>query len=53
MADAVAGIKPRALPDLPVACRLSGLEPLIITPESMFVNVGNGPTSPARPSSSA
>ncbi|WP_421198492.1 methionine synthase [Aeromonas enteropelogenes] len=40
MADAVAGIKPRALPDLPVACRLSGLEPLIITPESMFVNVG-------------
>ena len=40
MADAVAGIKPRALPELPVACRLSGLEPLIITPESMFVNVG-------------
>ncbi len=40
MADAVAGIKPRMLPELPVACRLSGLEPLIITPESMFVNVG-------------
>lgn len=40
MADAVAGIKPRALPELPVACRLSGLEPLIITSESMFVNVG-------------
>lgn len=40
MAGAVAGIKPRALPELPVACRLSGLEPLIITPESMFVNVG-------------
>ncbi|MGL5325718.1 MAG: homocysteine S-methyltransferase family protein, partial [Aeromonas sp.] len=40
MADAVAGIKPRVLPELPVACRLSGLEPLIITPESMFVNVG-------------
>ena len=40
MADAVAGIKPRALPDLPVACRLSGLEPLIITADSMFVNVG-------------
>ncbi|MFB2865453.1 methionine synthase [Aeromonas sp. MdU4] len=40
MADAVAGLKPRALPELPVACRLSGLEPLIITPDSMFVNVG-------------
>ncbi|WP_043822635.1 methionine synthase [Aeromonas veronii] len=40
MADAVAGIKPRVLPKLAVACRLSGLEPLIITPESMFVNVG-------------
>ncbi|MGL5556523.1 MAG: methionine synthase, partial [Aeromonas veronii] len=40
MADAVAGIKPRMLPELAVACRLSGLEPLIITPESMFVNVG-------------
>ncbi|WP_435301942.1 methionine synthase [Aeromonas salmonicida] len=40
MADAVAGIKPRTLPTLPVACRLSGLEPLIITADSMFVNVG-------------
>ncbi|MCV5640266.1 homocysteine S-methyltransferase family protein, partial [Escherichia coli] len=27
MAQAVAGVTPRALPDLPVACRLSGLEP--------------------------
>ncbi|ATG75281.1 methionine synthase [Zobellella denitrificans] len=40
MAEAVAGIKPRALPELPVACRLSGLEPVLITPESIFVNVG-------------
>lgn len=40
MSDAVAGIKPRTLPTLPVACRLSGLEPLIITADSMFVNVG-------------
>ncbi|MBZ6074531.1 methionine synthase [Aeromonas schubertii] len=40
MADAVAGITPRALPDLPVACRLSGLEPLTIDADSMFVNVG-------------
>ena len=46
------GHQARALPELPVACRLSGLEPLIITPESMFVNVGSAPTSPARPSSS-
>ncbi|WP_369409620.1 methionine synthase [Zobellella iuensis] len=40
MAEAVAGIKPRVLPELPVACRLAGLEPVLITPESMFVNVG-------------
>ncbi|MGR7919831.1 methionine synthase [Zobellella denitrificans] len=40
MAEAVTGIKPRALPELPVACRLSGLEPVLITPESIFVNVG-------------
>ncbi|GAA3542226.1 methionine synthase [Zobellella aerophila] len=40
MAEAVAGISPRALPELPVACRLSGLEPVTITPESIFVNVG-------------
>ncbi|MBP9569693.1 MAG: homocysteine S-methyltransferase family protein, partial [Aeromonadaceae bacterium] len=40
MAKAVAGCKPRALPEIPVACRLSGLEPLTITSESMFVNVG-------------
>ncbi|GHA04947.1 methionine synthase [Oceanisphaera arctica] len=40
MAEAVAGIKPRALPELPVACRLSGLEPVQITAETMFVNVG-------------
>ena len=40
MADAVAGIKPRVLPTLAPACRLSGLEPLVITPDTMFVNVG-------------
>ncbi len=40
MAKAVAGCKPRALPEIPVACRLSGLEPLTITADSMFVNVG-------------
>ena len=40
MAKAVEGIKPRALPELAVACRLAGLEPLTIDENSMFVNVG-------------
>lgn len=40
MAEAVADIKPRVLPKIAPACRLSGLEPLVITPETMFVNVG-------------
>lgn len=30
----------RALPDIPVACRLSGLEPLTIDENSLFLNVG-------------
>ena len=40
MANAVEEVKPRALPDLPVACRLSGLEPLTIEKDSLFINVG-------------
>lgn len=40
MAKVVEGVKPRALPNIPVACRLSGLEPLTITKESLFINVG-------------
>jgi len=32
--------KPRPLPDIAPACRLSGLEPLNITEDSLFVNVG-------------
>ena len=40
MAEAVEGITPRQLPDLPVSCRLSGLEPLTIAKESLFINVG-------------
>ncbi|WP_373941776.1 methionine synthase [Vibrio chagasii] len=40
MAVAVKGVAPRQLPDLPVSCRLSGLEPLTIAKESLFVNVG-------------
>jgi 5-methyltetrahydrofolate--homocysteine methyltransferase len=31
---------PRPLPELPVACQLSGLEPLNIYQDSLFVNVG-------------
>jgi len=40
MAQVVEGVKPRQLPRLPVACRLSGLEPLTIEKNSLFVNVG-------------
>ncbi|MEZ8200925.1 methionine synthase [Vibrio splendidus] len=40
MTEAVEGVTPRQLPDLPVSCRLSGLEPLTIAKESLFVNVG-------------
>lgn len=40
MAEVVADLAPRQLPDLPVACRLSGLEPLIIEKDTLFVNVG-------------
>ena len=38
--EIVDGVTPRAVPDLPVRCRLSGLEPLNIGPDSLFVNVG-------------
>ncbi|NIB17684.1 methionine synthase [Providencia rettgeri] len=40
MAEAVKGVMPRQLPELPVECRLSGLEPLNISKQSLFVNVG-------------
>ncbi|MDD9893236.1 MAG: methionine synthase, partial [Gammaproteobacteria bacterium] len=40
IAKAVKGIKPRQIPELEVACRLSGLEPEVIKKDSMFVNVG-------------
>ncbi|WP_373778142.1 methionine synthase [Glaesserella sp.] len=39
-ANVVTGIKPRALPEIKTAMRLSGLEPLNIDDESLFVNVG-------------
>ena len=38
--DAVSPHPPRAIPELPVACRLSGLEPCNIGADSLFVNVG-------------
>jgi len=40
MAEAVEGIAPRPAPEQPVLCRLSGLEPLHIDSNSLFVNVG-------------
>ncbi len=40
IAGAVAGLAPRVVPSIPRACRLSGLEPLNIDANSLFVNVG-------------
>ncbi len=40
IATAVKDIKPRSLPNLPAACRLSGLEPLNIDKNNLFVNIG-------------
>jgi len=39
-ANIVADKKPRVIPDLPVECRLSGLEPFNIGKDTLFVNVG-------------
>ncbi|MBM3899243.1 MAG: methionine synthase [Gemmatimonadetes bacterium] len=40
IANAVRDIAPRAIPTPPPVLRLSGLEPLVIGPDSNFVNVG-------------
>ena len=40
IADAVRDVTPRSVPSPPRRCRLSGLEPVTIGPESLFVNVG-------------
>ncbi|AXE35284.1 methionine synthase [Chromobacterium phragmitis] len=40
IAQAVAGVAPRALPAIEAKCRLSGLEPFNIGDEDLFVNVG-------------
>ncbi len=40
IAQAVAGAKPRPIPDVPAWTRLSGLEPLVMDESRGFVNVG-------------
>ncbi len=40
IADAVADIAPRTVPEIEPRLRLSGLEPLTVGPETLFVNVG-------------
>ncbi|MGI9234977.1 MAG: methionine synthase, partial [Woeseiaceae bacterium] len=40
LGEAVRGCSPRGVPELPVRCRLSGLEPFNIGPDDLFVNVG-------------
>ncbi|MEJ2298591.1 MAG: methionine synthase [Woeseiaceae bacterium] len=40
LAEVVASRSPRKVPELPVRCRLSGLEPCNIGPDDLFVNVG-------------
>ena len=38
--EAVSPYPPRKIPDIPIACRLSGLEPFNIDKDSLFANVG-------------
>ena len=40
IAEAVRGLPPRRPPEVPHRCRLSGLEPVVIGPDTNFVNVG-------------
>ena len=40
IAEVVEGLRPREVPHISVATRLSGLEPLNITDDSLFVNIG-------------
>lgn len=40
IAEVVKNKFPRKIPTIPKACRLSGLEPLVIDDQSLFVNVG-------------
>ncbi|MCC5794598.1 MAG: methionine synthase [Chromatiales bacterium] len=38
--ESVAGLAPRRIPELPRRLRLSGLEPMSVGPDSLFVNIG-------------
>ncbi|MFQ5703245.1 MAG: methionine synthase [Gemmatimonadales bacterium] len=40
IARAVSGVPPRPVPEIAPLTRLSGLEPLVIRPDSLFVNIG-------------
>lgn len=40
LSQSIKDIPPRVIPSIPKACRLSGLEPLVIDDTSLFVNVG-------------
>ena len=40
IAEAVADVLPREVPSLPRRCRLSGLEPLTLGPDSLFADIG-------------
>ncbi len=40
IAEAVRGKAPRAMPQVPIHMRLSGLEPFTLTPDIPFVNIG-------------
>jgi 5-methyltetrahydrofolate--homocysteine methyltransferase len=40
MAEAVRGVPPRALPEVPRRLRLAGLEPLVFRPDLLFANIG-------------
>jgi len=40
IADAVSQYAPRQIPEIEPQCRLSGLEPFNIAPDSLFVNIG-------------
>lgn len=38
--NAIESVAPRTVPEIPVRCRLAGLEPFNIGPDDLFVNVG-------------
>jgi len=40
IAEAVSGMSPRTIPDIPTQSIFSGLEPFKVTPETNFINVG-------------